>query len=130
MWHLDSNIVIAFLNGDQRVRDRVLRTGDQLAVSTIVLAELRFGAKNSARAAANLRNVEEFAALVHLPAFDAPAADVYSDIRLGLKRKGRPTGALDMCIAAVAMRDGATLVTHNTADFVNIDGLLLEDWLV
>jgi tRNA(fMet)-specific endonuclease VapC len=129
MWHLDSNIVIAYLNGDQRVRDRVLRAGDQLAISTIVLAELRFGAKNSAKATQNLRNVEAFAALVQVPAFDVPAADVYSDVRLGLKRKGKPTGALDMCIAAIAIRDGATLVTHNTADFINIDGLLLEDWL-
>jgi tRNA(fMet)-specific endonuclease VapC len=33
-------------------------------------------------------------------------------------------------IAPVALVHDLTLVTHNTADFRNIPGLRLEDWLV
>lgn len=32
-------------------------------------------------------------------------------------------------IASVALLHNLTLVTHNTADFRNIPGLRLEDWL-
>lgn len=36
----------------------------------------------------------------------------------------------DLMIGAVARLHNLTLVTHNTADFQNIPGLRLEDWLV
>jgi tRNA(fMet)-specific endonuclease VapC len=32
-------------------------------------------------------------------------------------------------IASVALVHGLTLVTHNTADYRNIPGLRLDDWL-
>jgi tRNA(fMet)-specific endonuclease VapC len=34
-----------------------------------------------------------------------------------------------LLIATVALVHNLTLVTHNTADFQNIPGLRLEDWL-
>jgi predicted nucleic acid-binding protein len=34
----------------------------------------------------------------------------------------------DMLIAAIALANGLTLVTHNTAEFSRVPGLLLEDW--
>jgi tRNA(fMet)-specific endonuclease VapC len=36
--------------------------------------------------------------------------------------------ALDVLIAATAVLEQATLVTHNLRDFANIPGLLVEDW--
>ncbi|MFL5341570.1 MAG: PIN domain-containing protein [Gemmataceae bacterium] len=36
----------------------------------------------------------------------------------------------DLMIAAVALEHNLTLVTHNTADFQNIPGLRLDDWLI
>jgi tRNA(fMet)-specific endonuclease VapC len=35
----------------------------------------------------------------------------------------------DLMIASVALIYDLTLVTHNTADFQNIPGLRLDDWL-
>ena len=35
----------------------------------------------------------------------------------------------DLMIASVALVYDLTLVTHNTADFRNIPGLRLDDWL-
>ena len=61
--------------------------------------------------------------------FDQQSADVYSRIRLELKEKGRPTGEMDMLIAAIAIANKATLVTHNTKHFENMGELQLEDWL-
>jgi tRNA(fMet)-specific endonuclease VapC len=35
-----------------------------------------------------------------------------------------------MQIAAIALANGCTLVTHNTAEFSRVSGLTLEDWQV
>jgi len=35
-----------------------------------------------------------------------------------------------LLIASVALTHDLTLVTHNTADFQNIPGLRLDDWLI
>jgi len=37
-------------------------------------------------------------------------------------------GPMDTLIAGIALRHGATLVTHNTAEFRRVRGLNLEDW--
>ena len=39
-------------------------------------------------------------------------------------------GPYDVQIAAIAVANGCTLVTHNTREFSRIPGLLLEDWEV
>jgi tRNA(fMet)-specific endonuclease VapC len=128
MWHLDSNAVIGFLNGDKPLDERVQANLDELAVSTLVVAELLFGARNSARAAKNLARLKRFLELVDVVDFDAACADAYSRIRLSLRKKGKPTGEMDMLIASVAIAHDATLVTHNLKHFKAIDGLKLEDW--
>ena len=37
-------------------------------------------------------------------------------------------GPNDMLIAAIALANELTLVTHNTAEFSRVPGLLLDDW--
>jgi tRNA(fMet)-specific endonuclease VapC len=39
-----------------------------------------------------------------------------------------PIGPYDMQIAAIAIVNNCTLVTHNTKEFNRIPGLLVEDW--
>ena len=34
----------------------------------------------------------------------------------------------DLIIAATALANGLTLVTHNTREFGRVEGLLIEDW--
>jgi tRNA(fMet)-specific endonuclease VapC len=45
-----------------------------------------------------------------------------------LYRKGFTVGELDMLIAAYCLTHGCTIVTNNTKDFENIDGLEIVDW--
>jgi tRNA(fMet)-specific endonuclease VapC len=52
------------------------------------------------------------------------AAEIY----VNLKRKHFTVGDNDIYIAAWSILANATLVTDNTKDFENIDGLLLENW--
>lgn len=61
--------------------------------------------------------------------FDNTCAEQFGKKRIELRRFGIEVGTTDMMIGAVALLHDLTLVTHNTADFRNISGLRLEDWL-
>ena len=60
--------------------------------------------------------------------FDADAAFDYGLIRQHLQSQGMVIGGNDMLIAAHAKAENLVLVTHNTREFVRVDGLVLEDW--
>ena len=61
--------------------------------------------------------------------FDDRAAEEYGKVRAHLAALGTPIGPNDLMIAAIALANQMTLVTHNTADYQNIPGLRLDDWL-
>jgi len=128
MWHLDTNIAVAYLNGNKVVAAQLKDYLPEVAISSLVLAELLYGARASARAAENIERLRQFLQIVSIADFDQAGAEAYSQMRLSLKHKGRPTGEIDTLIAAIAVANNAILVTHNTKHFENIDGLSLEDW--
>ena len=49
---------------------------------------------------------------------------------VSLLQKGISVSRLDLMIGTVALVHNLTLVTHNTADYKNIPGLRLDDWLL
>jgi len=59
---------------------------------------------------------------------DDRAADVYGRIRANLEQRGQAIGPNDTMIAAIALANGLTIVTHDTAEFSRVSGLLIEDW--
>ena len=62
--------------------------------------------------------------------FDMDAAIHFGDILAELKRKNKSkqNQDRDKMIAAHARSKGFTLVSDNTKDFIDIDGLSLENW--
>jgi tRNA(fMet)-specific endonuclease VapC len=60
--------------------------------------------------------------------FDIVAARIQGEIRADLERKGTPIGPYDVQVAAIALANNLTLVTHNTAEFSRIPDLTLDDW--
>ncbi len=127
---LDTNVCINFLNGTSKSVERHFRSHSpsEIAVCSIVKAQLLFGARNSQRVDANLQTLKQFfSPLPSLP-FDDRSADGYGLIRADLAAQGKLIGANDMLIAAVARAYDAVLVTHNTREFSRISGLTLDDW--
>jgi tRNA(fMet)-specific endonuclease VapC len=59
---------------------------------------------------------------------DEGAALHYAEIRADLKCRGVMTSANDPFIAAHARALGLTLVRNNTAEFVRVRDLKLENW--
>jgi tRNA(fMet)-specific endonuclease VapC len=130
MWLLDTNACIGFLSGrSPRIQARLRQTRpSDLFLCSVVKAELLFGAHNSAKAATNLARLETFFhPLVSLP-FDDRAAEHAGRLRMLLAANGTPIGPNDLLIASIALANGLTLVTHNTAELQRVPGLGAEDW--
>jgi tRNA(fMet)-specific endonuclease VapC len=60
--------------------------------------------------------------------FDDIASEVYGRVRAALMSQGQIIGPNDLLIAAIAIANGLTLVTHNVREFGRVSGLQLEDW--
>jgi tRNA(fMet)-specific endonuclease VapC len=101
----------------------------QICISSVVLAELLYGAEKSARRQASLETVAHFAARLEVLDFSGGAAAHYGHIRAELERAGTPVGTYDMLIAAHARSNGLILVTQNRREFDRIAGLRVESWL-
>jgi tRNA(fMet)-specific endonuclease VapC len=131
---LDTNAWIAYLRQSAPLLVRKVQqtSASDLRLCSVVLAELFYGAYRSPPAfqannlglLANLR--QRFISL----AFDDPAADEYGRLRAHLAARGTPIGPNDLMIAAIALANGLTLVTHNTVEYGRVPGLALDDWQV
>lgn len=100
-----------------------------LLLSTIVLAELYYGAARHPQGETIRGEIDDFISRLTLLAWDDAAADHYGAIRAELERKGTPIGAMDMLIAAHARSIDATLVSNNARHFHQISGLRWVDWV-
>lgn len=126
---LDTNICVRVLKADVSATlvGRFNRHAEQLCISSIVLAELHFGAENSRRVAENLIGIEHFVArLSAVLDFDAAAAADFGRVRVALRKT--PIGPLDTLIAAHARSRDLVVVTANVREFERVPGLLVEDW--
>jgi len=127
---LDTDVCIALLNKDERVRPHLERhLPSKLRLSAITLAELRFGIAKSHHPRRALFNLRWLLAKVGAVPFDAAATKRYGELRALLERRGSPIGPLDTLIAAHALSLGWVLATHNVDEFRRVPGLKVEDWL-
>ena len=127
---LDTNICIYIIKQQPAaVLKRFLeyQIGD-ICISSITLAELRFGVAKSTHRDKNANALDEFIVPLEIATFDDAAALAYGDIRATLESAGTPIGSMDMLIAAHAVSLGVTLVTNNTREFVRVAGLTIVDW--
>ena len=130
---LDTNVAVAILNGrPPPVRERfraALQSGERIALPSVVLFELSYGAAKSERRTANAERIAVFlgAGLSVLP-FEAEDAEIAGALRADLERAGTPIGPFDLLIAAQARRHRATLVTANRREFARIPDLEIVDW--
>ena len=129
-WLLDTSVCIPLINRtDEGTAERLLsHAPGSVLLCSVVRAELCFGAHASARVAGNLQRVETFCRAFESLSFDDAAAERYGVIRAQLRREGRPIGANDLMIAAIALAGGLTLATRNTDEFARVPGLDVERW--
>ena len=126
---LDTNICIHAMKGHRAVVDRLKPISPMdLAVTSVTLAELWFGARKSRTPVASRKLQDAFVEPFNTLSFDRDAADHYARIREELERAGTPIGERDQMIAATCRSVGATLITANRREFARVPNLATEDW--
>ena len=130
---LDTNILIYLLkNQPPEVARHVdsLAVEDRLCMSFITWAELLKGAQRSTRKPEVLRRLDALARQVGVIYPVGPAICLhYAEQFMRLKDAGTTIGGNDLWIACHALAEGATLVTHNTREWVRVSGLVVQDWV-
>jgi tRNA(fMet)-specific endonuclease VapC len=132
LYLLDTNVIVIYLNQRSLVlRERLeAKAPEDIAVCSAVKFELFYGAMRSGNPKRNLARQQEFLNLfVSLP-LDDLAATKAGEIRANLAALGTPIGPYDLLIAAIAIVNNLTLVTHNTREFERVSELRVEDWEV
>lgn len=131
---LDSNILSEPVRAkpNEKVMLRFANHDGEYATSAIVWHELVYGCELLA-ASKRKKQLQSYLAmllasgLAILP-FDQAAASWYGKERAKLQRQGKVCAYADGEIAAIAVTRQLTLVTRNTQDFVNFQGLSLQNW--
>ena len=126
---LDTDTVSFALRGVGRVGARLLaEKPSTLCISSLTLAELRFGAERR-RSRRLHRLIDDFAAPLLVAPFGPDAADRFGQIAAVLAGSGTPIGQVDTLIAAHALAMHVTLVTNNARHFGRVRGLRTENWV-
>ena len=126
---LDTDTVSFALRGQGRVVGRLLEhRRSELCISSITLAELRYGAE--ARRSQRLhRLISTFVEAIEVMSFDQFAARRFATVAAALARRGEPIGTFDTLMAAHALSLRLTFVTNNTRHFARVAGLATENWV-
>lgn len=127
---LDTNICIYIIKQQPAtVLNHFLeyQVGD-IGISSVTLAELRYGVAKSAHREKNAKALDEFIIPLEVVSYDEAAAHAYGTIRAALEKAGTPIGSMDMLIAAHAVSLGIPLVTNNTREFQRVPSLKIIDW--
>ena len=125
---IDTNIAIHARDGTDAVLLKLVEHDGEVLLSALSFAELQRGLYSDPKSTA-IRRARLEVLLRGLPVlpFDAAAAECYGKIiaQCGWVR-GRD---YDRMIAAHAISSGSVLVTNNIADFRDIPGLSIENWM-
>lgn len=127
---LDTNSWIYALKG--RPAALVARLGSvepsSVALCSVVKAELLFGAHRYGDPQRRLAALYAIFGRHRSMSFDDAAAEAYGQIRFALEKAGQIIGPMDLMIAAIAVANDLTIVTHNTSEFGRISDLRTVDW--
>jgi tRNA(fMet)-specific endonuclease VapC len=126
---LDTNICIYFFRGKFDLLQKFKEIGmDKFAISEITLAELIFGAENSSMPSKNHKLIEDFSKIITiLPIYNS--IYLYGKEKARLRKIGKPTSDFDLLIGTTAIENQLILITENTKDFVQLEGIKIENWI-
>ncbi|WP_294431327.1 PIN domain-containing protein [uncultured Treponema sp.] len=126
---IDTNILIYRLKNMGNVNGNFLKyQNEPMSVSVVSYGELVYGAEKSKSVEKNLKTVSEIKDIFPITDITTNVMDVFGKIKAHVQKIGKTTDDMDLLIAATAIANDMTLVTHNTKHFENIPNLKLMDW--
>jgi tRNA(fMet)-specific endonuclease VapC len=127
---IDTNICSAYLKGNPVVWNKFMQYSGGLAISVVTAGELWTWVSRGKASERSRRSVTNFIASVDVVEIDLTIALRFGELRGTMLDQGTPLPDMDALIAATALAEDLTLVTHNVADFQPVPDLRIEDWLV
>ena len=128
---LDTNIIIFILKepaGGLAMRLAQVSTAE-IVICSIVEAELYYGATRYGVPPRRRTTLDGFLSPFRSLPFDSQCVPHYARVRDQLEREGQVIGGNDLMIAAIALANDLTLLTHNSDEFLRVPGLRIEDWV-
>ena len=140
-WILDTDHVSLMLRNNRTVIDRLDAVRSRASVSIITVQEVFNGWVGQLNQPQNNREIllakyhqlyqaTELFRKVQILEFDGRAYDCYTQLLEQNSSLRKHRLQQDMRIAAIALVNGATVVTRNRRDFGLVPGLSIEDWSV
>jgi predicted nucleic acid-binding protein len=126
---LDTEICSAYLKGNNAVATRFTQYGGRLHLSAVSLGEIFAWALRAKASPSRMKNMLEMLRLVDLIEVNSDVARRFGETKAILLDQGLSAPDLDLLNAATALVHDLIVVTHNTADYTNIPGLTVVDWL-
>lgn len=128
---LDTNICVFFLRGRFNLDEIIKEKGKETCfISEITVFELRYGAENSENPTTSHKAVDLFVnGITVIPIFSSIKR--YAKEKVRLRRIGKPMhDEFDLLIGVTSIEHKLTLITDNTKDFEQLDGIQIENWIV
>ena len=125
---LDTNICIYFLKGLHGLVEKFDEVGfENLYISEITVAELKFGAAKSEKPEKNKKVIEELVNNFKLiPIYKS--LDIYATEKARLRKAGTIVDDFDILIGATAIENKMILVTNNEKHFDRLTNIEIENW--
>ena len=127
---LDTDICIYIIKKkpEQVLKKLTKLASTDIAISTVTLSELIYGAEKSQHRQKNLEALTGFLVPIDILSWDESAAKSTGEIRAALEKSGKVIGPYDLQIAGQALSLNLTLVTNNEKEFSRVKGLKIENW--
>lgn len=129
MIHVDTSFLVDAIRETRRGVSGPARTwlashsGEELAISVLVLAELLLGAALHAEPDVEKVRVQTIVGNLPIVPLDESIPPVFAGTAAALQRAGRTVSTMDLLIASAALANGAALLTRNVDHFRRIHGL-------
>ena len=125
---LDTNICIYFLKGKFGLVETFDKIGlENLYISEITIAELKFGAAKSDRPKINKIVIDKLAnKFKQIPI--SSSLDIFAAEKARLRKGGNIVDDFDLLIGSTAIYNEMTLVTNNVKHFIRLKNIQIENW--
>ncbi len=126
---IDTNICVYYIKGQFNLHEKFAEIGaDNLYISEITIAELKYGIENSTRKKDNRKTIERFISSIQIVPIIG-SLDIYAKEKARLKKKGKLIDDFDLLIGSGAIANEMVLVTRNVKHFNRISDINIENWV-
>lgn len=126
---LDTSICVFLFRGKYNISEKLREIGRKNCfVSSVTIAELKYGAYKSDNKERNLRVINSFCQKVNIVPFEE-TIDEFAKEKNELRQVGMLIEDFDLLIACAAKARNLTLVTDNVRHLGRVNGLEVVNWI-